>query len=95
MLFGVQQGKDIRDLYIQDRDFVPLKTGLPDYKLMKHGPKHIIDVDALEPLYIHHPSILEDCLRREANRVAHSENLMNRVVFDSIDSIIPQKPEEK
>jgi hypothetical protein len=72
-----------------------LKTGLPECKLIKHGPKHILDVDALEPLYIHHPSILEDCLKREANRVAHSENLMNRVVFDSVDSNEPSKPEDK
>jgi hypothetical protein len=29
---------------------------------------------------------LEECLRREAERVAHQENLMNRVVYDSVDT---------
>ena len=28
---------------------------------------------------------MEECLRREAERVAHQENLMNRVVYDSVD----------
>ena len=31
-------------------------------------------------------SHLEECLRREAERVAHQENLMNQVVYDSVDS---------
>jgi len=54
--------------------------------LMKYGPKHIMDAEELEPLYIPQEHILEECLRREAERVAHQENLMNRVVYDSIDS---------
>lgn len=51
---------------------------------MKYGPMHIIDAEQFEPLYIHQESILEECLRREAERVAHQENLMNRVVYDSM-----------
>ena len=52
---------------------------------MKYGPKHILNADQYEPLYIHQENILEDCLRREAERVAHGENLMNRVVYDSVN----------
>jgi len=53
---------------------------------MKNGPKHILDAEDLEPLYIPQEHILEECLRREAERVAHQENLMNRVVYDSVDT---------
>jgi hypothetical protein len=63
---------------------IPLKTGIEDFKIMKYGPKHIIDAEQFEPLYIHQESILEECLKREAERVAHQENLMNRVVYDSM-----------
>ena len=52
---------------------------------MKYGPKHLEDAPYFEPLYIPQENILEECLRREAERVAHQENLMNRVVFDSVD----------
>ena len=40
-------------------------------KMMKNGPKHIMDAEDLEPLYTPQINILEDCLRREAERVAH------------------------
>ena len=64
-LFGSKvRTKD--QLYISDKDFVPLKTGIEDQKVMKYGPKHIMDADDYEPLYIHQENILEDCLNREA-----------------------------
>ena len=44
-----------------------------------------MDAEDYEPLYVPQDNILEECLRREAERVAHQENLMNRVVFDSVD----------
>jgi hypothetical protein len=53
---------------------------------MKYGPKHIFDAEDLEPLYSPQVNILEECLRREAERVAHQENLMNRVVYDCVDA---------
>jgi len=56
---------------------------------MKNGPCHLLDSEELEPLYIPQENILEDCLRREAERVAHQENLMNRVVYDSVDPAPP------
>jgi hypothetical protein len=43
-------------------------TGL---KIMKNGPKHIMDAAAYEPLYIPQDNILEECLRREAEKLAH------------------------
>ena len=45
MLFGITRERKDADLYIQDRDFVPLKTGQPGYKIMKYGPKHILNAD--------------------------------------------------
>lgn len=68
-LFGTKPKKQ-DELYISDKDFVPLKTGIDDFKLLKYGPKHILDADYLEPLYIHQENILEDCLNREAERIA-------------------------
>lgn len=52
---------------------------------MKNGPKHKMDAEEYEPLYIPQENILEECLRREAERVAHQENVMNRKVYDSVD----------
>ena len=93
-LFGSSKPKDASEHYISDKDFVPLKTGVPGYKLMKYGPKHIMDADQFEPLYIHQENILEDCLNREAEKVAHQENLMNRVVYDSENNKVEPKKEE-
>ena len=44
-LFGIQKPIDESRLYITDEDFVPLKTGIEDFKIMKYGPKHIIDAE--------------------------------------------------
>lgn len=43
-LFG-SKPKRQDELYICENDFVPLKTGLDDYKILKFGPKHILDAD--------------------------------------------------
>ena len=65
--------------------YIQVKTGT-SCLMMKNPPHHIKDAEEFEPLYTPKESILEDCLRREAERVAHQENLMNRVVYDAIDS---------
>ena len=51
-LFGARPKKH-EDLMISDKDFVPIKTGVEGYKLLKYGPKHIMNADSYEPLYIH------------------------------------------
>jgi hypothetical protein len=51
-LFGCKS-RPKEDLYITDKDFVPVKTGIEGLKLMKYGPKHVLDADHIEPLYIH------------------------------------------
>ena len=53
--------------------------------LIKTPPHHIKDAGDFEPLYPPQEFILEETLRREAERVAHQESLLNRVVFDAID----------
>lgn len=65
--------------------YIQVKTGT-SCLMLKNPPYHIKDAEEFEPLYTPKESILEDCLRREAERVAHQENLMNRVVYDAIDS---------
>ena len=84
-LFGVQGGIEDLDQYLSDSEVLPIKTGVEGYKLLKNGPKHLMDAEQFEPLYIHQESILEDCLRREAERVAHQENLMSRIVYDCMN----------
>ena len=81
-LFGLVRPDSCQE--ITDKDFIPIKTGT-GVKLMKNSPKHIMDSEELEPLYVPQENILEECLRREAERVAHQENLMNRVVYDCVD----------
>ena len=52
---------------------------------MRNPPNHIKNAGDFEPLYPPQEFILEESLRREAERVVHQENLLNRVVFDAID----------
>ena len=63
---------------------ISVKTGT-SCPMMKVPPYHIKEAEEFEPLYTPRDNILEDCLRREAQRVAHQENLMHRVVYDCID----------
>ena len=64
---------------------INVKTGTT-VKHMKNPPFHIKDSYNFEPMYPPQEFILEESLRREADRIAYQENLMNRVVFDSIDA---------
>jgi hypothetical protein len=68
-LFGIQRVNTMQQT-LTDIDFIPVKTGT-GVKLMKNGPKHIMDAEDYEPLYVPQDNILEECLRREAERVAH------------------------
>lgn len=53
-----------------------------------------MDAEELEPFYIHEEYILESCLMDEAQRVAHTENLMNRIVYDRVPpDPVPEKKE--
>lgn len=68
-LFGIVRQNNL-DQEITGKDFIPIRTGT-GMKFMKNGPKHIMDAEDLEPLYTPQENILEECLRREAERVAH------------------------
>jgi len=66
---------------------IQVKTGTSTV-LIKNPPFHLKDSTAMidfEPLYPPQEFILEDSLRREAERVAHQESSMNRVVYDCQD----------
>jgi len=43
-LFGCTPRTE-EQLNISEKDFVPLKTGIEDYKLLRWAPKHILDAD--------------------------------------------------
>jgi hypothetical protein len=51
---------------------------------LKAGPRHIINATEYEPLYEPQDNILEECLRREAERIASHDTLINRTVYDSM-----------
>ena len=91
-LFGIVSQNNLEQ-EITQKDFIPIRTGT-GVKFMKNGPKHIMDAEDLEPLYTPQENILEECLRREAERVAHQENLMNRVVYDGVDAAPTKLKEE-
>jgi hypothetical protein len=57
-------------------------TGVP---ILKFHPEFIEDAEVHEAIAIPSENILEENCKREAERLAHQENLMNRVVYDSID----------
>lgn len=80
-LFGIYR-PSLERLRIDDSTHIPLKTGVPGVKLLKSGPKHIIDCEEFEPLYVPQDNIMEDCLRREAERIANQDILINKIVYD-------------
>jgi hypothetical protein len=63
---------------------VLVKTG-STVKHIKNPPFHIKDSADFEELYTPQEFILEESLRKEADRIAYPENLMIRVVYDSVD----------
>ena len=64
---------------------MPLKTGIPGSKFLKTAPHHILDAQAEEPLFVPKDNILEECLRKDAERVGYNENCINKVVYDSLE----------
>lgn len=53
--------------------------------MSKHPEFVIWENGNLEPLFSPNEHVLEECLRREADRLSHQDALMNRVVYDCID----------
>jgi len=57
-------------------------TGLP---MLSKNPEFITDVEPYEPISDPQENILEESLKKETERIAGQENLLNRVVYDCID----------
>ncbi len=83
-LFGIYRPQS-QEQHITEKDWVPLKTGTGQ-KFLRHGPKHIYNSDQFEPLYVPQENILEESLRREAERVAYQENLSHKIVYDCYEA---------
>ena len=49
-LFGIARVNTMQQT-LSDQEVIPIKTGT-GVKLMKNGPKHIMDAEDYEPLYI-------------------------------------------
>ena len=83
-LFGLHR-KELHEQRISDHTWIPIKSGIPGVKFLKRGPLHFLDAEDEEPLYEPQENILEDCLKREAERVGYNENLINKVVYDVVE----------
>jgi hypothetical protein len=53
--------------------------------MLKHPEFIIIENGELEPAYIPNEKVLDDCLRKESEKLSNAATLMNRLVYDSID----------
>jgi len=51
---------------------------------VKLNPPRFIEKETLEPLYVPKSDILEESLKREIAKICYPENLINRVVYDSV-----------
>lgn len=63
---------------------IPVKTGTV-HTLMKNPPLHLKEAAEYEPLYPPQEFILEETLRREAERATTSDNHLGRVVYDAVN----------
>ena len=52
---------------------------------MKNPPLHLKEASEYEPLYPPQEFILEETLRREAERASTSDNHLGRVVYDAVN----------
>jgi len=77
-------------IYRKSDKFEPPKTGL-DFNLLPQNPQFIKTVDHLEPVYIPKQNILEESLKREAEKICFRETQINRVVYDCADPSIYTK----
>ena len=91
-LFGFKRANEHPNR-ITDQTWIPLKTGIPGSKFLKHSPHHIMDAEEQEPLYAPQENILEDCLRREAERAGYNESLINRVVYEQVEEPVEPDPQ--
>jgi len=78
------------------RTWIPLKDHLCNIKIVfvtfyrerdvnviLNSP-HFITKESLEPLYVPKSDILEESLKREIAKICYPENLINRVIYDSV-----------
>lgn len=63
---------------------VPVKTGTV-HTLLKNPPIHLKEASEFEPLYPPQEFILEETLRREAERVSATNGILGRVVYDAVN----------
>lgn len=95
-LFGLYR-TDMQEQRINERTWIPLKTGTTGSKFLKNAPHHYLDAEYEEPVFVPQDNILEECLKREAERVGYNETLINKVVYDSMEdkngNVMVQDPE--
>jgi hypothetical protein len=62
-------------------------------KVILNSP-HFITKETLEPLYVPKSDILEESLKREIAKICYPENLINRVIYDSVTESFYHKVDE-
>ena len=59
--------------------------------LLPRNPQFIRDIDPFEPVYIPKQTILEDALKREAEKICFKDSQINKVVYDCDDASVYTK----
>ncbi len=49
-LFGLYRPSMKNERVVSDRDFIPIKSGIPSVRFLKSSPMHIMDAEDFEPL---------------------------------------------
>ena len=55
----------------------------------------MLENDEFEPLYAPQENIMEDCLRREAERIANQDILINKIVYDCSEAEPGKTPKDE
>jgi len=53
--------------------------------LLPQNPQLIREIDPFEPVYVPKQSILEEALKREAEKICFKDSQINKVVYDCSD----------
>jgi cytosolic carboxypeptidase protein 2/3 len=64
---------------------ISVKTGT-ELVLLPQNPTFLTKCQMFEPLYVPDEEILENSLRREIEKFCFADTLLNRIVYDSVDT---------
>jgi cytosolic carboxypeptidase protein 2/3 len=65
--------------------FIIINNRGTDFVLLPQNPIFVHGTENLEPVYLPKQTILEESIRREAEKICFPDTLMNKVVYDCVD----------